>query len=150
MKNLPCSPTTSCLTPTVLNHSRCTTCYVASANTSGTRGIAIFPRPPWTSGGKTRLETLSLSTTRTALLNFFMNIVLIGLRAKNSAFYFRTIFDISRLTISPISCAWAAMRPSQTATCFHKADKKVHCFLLHHPTLVPSFPWFICSFYLSM
>ena len=130
MKNLPCSPTTSCLTPTVLNHSRCTTCSTASANTPGTRGIAIFPRPPWTSGGKMRLETLSLSTTRTALLNFFMNILLIGLRAKNSVFYFRTIFDISRLTISPISCAWAAMRPSQTATCFHKADKKGLCFLL--------------------
>ena len=28
LKNMLCSPTTSCSTPTVLNHSRCTTCYI--------------------------------------------------------------------------------------------------------------------------
>ena len=38
-------------------------------------------------------------------LNFSMNFVLIGLRAKNLASYFRATFDISRLTISHISCA---------------------------------------------
>ena len=105
LKNVPCSPTMSYSIPTVLNPSRCTTCSIASANTSGTRGIATYPRPPWTSGGKTTLETLSLSAMKTGLLNSFMNIVPIGLRAKNSAFYFQTTFDILRLTFSLISCA---------------------------------------------
>ena len=104
MKNLLCSPTISCLTSINLTHSRCTTCYTTSANTSGTRGIATFLRPQWTSGGKMRLETLSLSTMRTALSNSFMNIVLIGLKVKNLAFYSLAIFDISRLTISRASC----------------------------------------------
>ena len=48
-KKEPCSPTMSYSMPTVLNHSRCTTFYTASASTSGTPGIATYPRPPWTS-----------------------------------------------------------------------------------------------------
>ena len=64
-KKEPCSPTMSYSIPTVLNHSRCTTFYTASASTSGTPGIATYPRPPWTSGGKTILETLSLSAMKT-------------------------------------------------------------------------------------
>ena len=122
LKNAPCSPTMSYSIPTVSNPSRCTTCFIASASTSGTRGIATYPRPPWTLGGKTTLETLSLSAMKTGLLNSFMNIILIGPKAKNSAFYFQITSDILRLTFSLISCAWAAMKPSLTATCFHETD----------------------------
>ena len=91
--------------PTVSNPSRCTTFSIASANTSGTPGIATYPRPPWTLGGKTILETRSLSAMKTGLLNYFMNIVLIGLKAKNSAFFFQMTSDILRLTSSLVSCA---------------------------------------------
>ena len=64
-----------------------------------------------------------------------MNTVLIGLRAKNLASYFQVTFDISRLTISHTSCAWAAMRLFLIATCYHKADSK-KAFLLHAPFLL--------------
>ena len=79
--------------------------FTASASTSGTPGIATYPRLPWTSGGKTILETLSLSAVKADWLIFFMIIVLIGLKAKNSAFYFPMTSDILRLTFSLISCA---------------------------------------------
>ena len=105
MEEEPCSPTMSYSIPTVSNPSRCTTFSIASASTSGTPGIATYPRPPWTLGGKTILETRSLSAMKTDLLNYFMNIVLIGLKAKNSAFYFPITSDILRLTFSLISCA---------------------------------------------
>ena len=54
---------------------------------------------------KMKLETPSPFAMKTAWLNFFMNTVLIGLRAKNLASYFQVTFDISRLTISHTSCA---------------------------------------------
>ena len=47
--------------------SRCTTCCTASANISCTPGIVIYLCLPWTSGGKTTLETLSLFVRRTGL-----------------------------------------------------------------------------------
>ena len=77
----------------------------ASASTSGTPGITTCPRLPWTSDGKTKLETPLLSATKTDWLIFFMIFVLIGLKAKNWAFYFPMIFDLLRLTFSLISCA---------------------------------------------
>ena len=124
-KKEPCSLTMSYSILTVSNPSLCTTFSIASASTSGTPGITTCPRLPWTSDGKTKLEIPLLSATKTDLLIFFMIFVLIGLKAKNWAFYFPMIFDLLRLTFSLISCAWAAMKPFPIAICFHETVKKV-------------------------
>ena len=155
VKNWLCPHTTFCWTPTDLTHSRCITFCTPSANTFGTRGIAIYALLQWTSVGKMRLETPSLSTMKTAWLNSFMNFVPTGLKAKNLVFCFLIVFDISRLTTSHTLCVWAAMRLFPIATCFHKADKDrllplgfTTCFFLpfhpllgFFPTLSPFSPW---------
>ena len=83
---------------------------------------------------------------KTDLLTYFMNIVLIGLKAKNSAFYFPMTSDILRLTFSLISCARVAMKPFPTATCFHETDiLKVFAHSLFFVFCFPSSPVFSVS-----
>ena len=52
---------------------------------SGTPGITTCPRLPWTSDGKTKLETHLLSATKTDLLISFMISGLSGSKVKNVA-----------------------------------------------------------------
>ena len=149
-KNLLCSPTMSWSAHIIWKHSRWTTCCTTSASTSGTHGIATCLLPLWISVGKIRLGTPSPFAMRTAWLNFSMNFVLIGLKAKNLVSYFRIIFDISRLRISHTSCAWVAMRHFPTATCFHKAGKSSPCIMWQLPSSTSCFCLHLfvgCCFY---
>ena len=123
-KKGPCSPTMSYSIPIVSNHSLCTTFFIASASTSGTHGITTCPRLPWTSDGKTKLETHLLSVTKTDLLISFTISGLSGSKVKNVAYFSPMIFVLLRLTFSLISCAWAAMRTFPIATCFPELVKK--------------------------
>ena len=75
----------------------------------------------------------------TPWLTFFVNIVLIGLKAKNLGSCCRTMFDHSLPRISHTSCVWVAMRHSQAATCFHKSCRKKSVVLVVQLTQPLSF-----------
>ena len=160
-KNEPCSPTMYFSILIASNPSRCTTFFIALASTSGTPGITTCPRPPWTSDGRMKPAIHSLVETNFALLTFYMIFDLTGSKVKTVACSFRMMSDHLGLTFSLISCAWAAMKPFPTATCFLKLEKVpcidglwffFSCFLLFFvfclsltfwilQHLAPAIPW---------
>ena len=105
------------------NPSQCTTFFIASASTSGTRGITTCLHPPWTSDGRMKPAIHSLVETNFDLLTFYMTFDLTGSKVKTVACFFELIPAHLGLTWSLSSCAWVAMRPCPIATCFLKLEK---------------------------
>ena len=68
--NEPCSPTMYFSILIALHPSRCTTFFIASASTSGTRGITTCLLRPWTLDGKMRPAIHLLVETNFDLLTF--------------------------------------------------------------------------------
>ena len=122
-RNEPCSPTMYFSILIALHPSRCTTFFIASASTSGTRGITTCLLRPWTLDGKMRPAIHSLFETNFDLLTFYMTFDLTGSKVKIAACFFWLIPAHLGLTWSLSSCAWVAMRPCPIATCFLKLEK---------------------------
>ena len=122
-RNEPCSLTMYFSILIALNPSRCTTFFIASASTSGTRGITTCLLLPWTSDGKMRPAIHSLVETNFDLLTFYMTFDLAGSKVKIAACFFWLIPAHLGLTWSLSSCAWVAMRPCPIAACFLKLEK---------------------------
>ena len=122
-RNEPCSPTMYFSILIALHPSRCTTFFIASASTSGTRGITTCLLRPWTLDGKMRPAIHSLVETNFDLLTFYMTFDLTGSKVKIAACFFWMIPAHLGLTWSLSSCAWVAMRPCPIATCFLKLEK---------------------------